>query len=703
MADTTMSAGTVSLGVKADATGFGKSLTDEVKSKGAAIGGELGGVVMDGLKMMAGPIAALAAGIGIKHIIDDSVKAFEDLAGSVKSLQRIAGGSVVEVSGLRGAMQLAGVSSDDATGALTRFQAQLGRTAGDASATADMAAKLGTSFTDASGAILPMSQILPGLADKFKDMPNGAEKTALAVDLFGRSGAQLIPFLNKGSDGMAELTQKAKDMGLVLDDTAMNSFTKSKVAARMFAADIQGLKVTLGGDLLPVVESVQNVFRSALTPAIEGVTKFLREHRDEFMHVAEVIEQFAVKVGAIAGPIWATIGNGLMTLFSGAGGAMGGFFQTLMPAFQAVGAMFQQLGPVFAGLLPQIMQLMSAFSPVQLIFKALAPVLPQIIKTVGQLAATLGGALGQALTVLLPVVSNLVTMLVTTLGGVMQKLMPVIVQMIDIIGNVFAQAIQILVPVILQLVEALGPVLGTIFSALMPVFSMLAGLVLQLMQAIAPLIPTVMGLVASLIPLLTPIIQLVGQLLPPLISLFMAIVQPILTLAVGVIQMILVPVLQVVIGVITWLVQHVVPLMVFAMQNLGKIVAAVWQGVADFIKGIFNWIIGMVNGVIDAVNGVIDGPAGDVLQSMGIKVTHLSHIPAMAEGGIVPAGEPGVGRIVRVAEAGQAEAIIPLDKLKDMTGVGGQTVNYYAAPNQSIDSQQALFDAMRRSRLLAGW
>jgi hypothetical protein len=235
------------------------------------------------------------------------------------------------------------------------------------------------------------------------------------------------------------------------------------------------------------------------------------------------------------------------------------------------------------------------------------------------------------------------------------------------------------------------------------VFPMLAGLVLQLMQAVAPLIPTVMGLVASLIPLLTPIIQLVAQLLPPLISLFMAIVQPIMALAIGVIQNILVPVLNVVIGVITWLVQNVLPLMVIAMQNLGKIVAAVWQGIADFIKGIFNWIIGMVNGVIDAVNGVIDGPAGDVLQSMGIKVTHLSHIPAMAEGGIVPAGEPGVGRIVRVAEAGQAEAIIPLDKLKDMTGVGGQTVNYYAAPNQSIDSQQALFDAMRRSRLLAGW
>jgi hypothetical protein len=32
-----------------------------------------------------------------------------------------------------------------------------------------------------------------------------------------------------------------------------------------------------------------------------------------------------------------------------------------------------------------------------------------------------------------------------------------------------------------------------------------------------------------------------------------------------------------------------------------------------------------------------------------------------------------------------------------------KTVNYYAAPNQSIDAEQALFQAMRRAKVVANW
>jgi hypothetical protein len=74
----------------------------------------------------------------------------------------------------------------------------------------------------------------------------------------------------------------------------------------------------------------------------------------------------------------------------------------------------------------------------------------------------------------------------------------------------------------------------------------------------------------------------------------------------------------------------------------------------------------------------------------------------LAEGGIVPA-TPG-GRLVTVAEAGQAEAVIPLSKLAEMGyGKQGPTINYYAAPNQSLDAQEALATAVQRARVLTAW
>jgi hypothetical protein len=85
---------------------------------------------------------------------------------------------------------------------------------------------------------------------------------------------------------------------------------------------------------------------------------------------------------------------------------------------------------------------------------------------------------------------------------------------------------------------------------------------------------------------------------------------------------------------------------------------------------------------------------------MGINISHINHVPHLAQGGIVMP-RPG-GQIVKVAEAGEAEAVIPLSKMDGMGGKG-TTVNYYAAPNASIDAQTDLFSAMRRAKLLAGW
>lgn len=63
-------------------------------------------------------------------------------------------------------------------------------------------AKLKVKIKDAKGELRDTDDVLLGLASAFKAMPDGAQKTAMAMEVFGRTGARLIPMLNLGEEGI---------------------------------------------------------------------------------------------------------------------------------------------------------------------------------------------------------------------------------------------------------------------------------------------------------------------------------------------------------------------------------------------------------------------------------------------------------------------------------------------------------------------
>jgi flagellar biosynthesis protein FliQ len=73
---------------------------------------------------------------------------------------------------------------------------------------------------------------------------------------------------------------------------------------------------------------------------------------------------------------------------------------------------------------------------------------------------------------------------------------------------------------------------------------------------------------------------------------------------------------------------------------------------------------------------------------------------AMATGGYVDSPTHAL-----IGEAGP-EVVMPLDRFESLMGLteqSGKTLNYYAAPNQSVDSEAELFKAMRRAKVVANW
>ncbi len=145
------------------------------------------------------------------------------LGGHFADLSQQVGVAIEPLQQLAYAADLSGVPLDSLSGALMKFskQADEARRGGDAQA--DTFRALGVSLKDASGQMRPVEDMLGDVAEKIASMPDGAEKTALAMRAFGRSGAQMIPLLNEGRVGIAKLREEFVELGAQMDEGTAKS------------------------------------------------------------------------------------------------------------------------------------------------------------------------------------------------------------------------------------------------------------------------------------------------------------------------------------------------------------------------------------------------------------------------------------------------------------------------------------------------
>ena len=80
---------------------------------------------------------------------------------------------------------------------------------------------ISTKSLNEPGKLKGTDALLTEVAEAFSKMEDGARKSNLATELFGKSGLKLIPVLNKGAAGLDELRQEAARLNLVFGDEAI--------------------------------------------------------------------------------------------------------------------------------------------------------------------------------------------------------------------------------------------------------------------------------------------------------------------------------------------------------------------------------------------------------------------------------------------------------------------------------------------------
>lgn len=199
-----------------------------------------------GIGLAAVATAAAAAGAALSVAIKGSI----DNADRMGELAQSVGVSVEALTSLGYAAKLSGSDTDSlATGLRKLSQNMLAVAQGSTGPVASAFNALGVSATNANGSLRASDEVLVDIADKFARMEDGATKTALAVQLFGRSGAELIPFLNQGREGIGALTAEADRLGVTISGTTAN-------AAGAFNDTLDRLSATFSGVINQITAGV---------------------------------------------------------------------------------------------------------------------------------------------------------------------------------------------------------------------------------------------------------------------------------------------------------------------------------------------------------------------------------------------------------------------------------------------------------------
>lgn len=147
------------------------------------------------------PLASVAGLVGLAKNALDAGDALNDMS------QRT-GVSVEALARFKKAASVSGTDLEGVSKALVKLsKAMLDASTGGTQSQAAFKA-LGISVSDSQGKLKSADSVFLEIADRFKRMPDGVAKTALALKYFGKAGADMIPLLNMGGDAIDNLSVK---------------------------------------------------------------------------------------------------------------------------------------------------------------------------------------------------------------------------------------------------------------------------------------------------------------------------------------------------------------------------------------------------------------------------------------------------------------------------------------------------------------
>lgn len=235
-----------------DLDGTNKSLTDSFASITSVAS-------IAGAGILAVGAAAVTAARGIFSLTMEAA----EYGSAIFDASQKTGLSAEALTSMDVAAKQSGTSLDEVTSATAKFAKTIGEAINGSEQAAEKLARLGVTSTDLDTAL---AQALTTIAKA----PAGIRQMTLAQDAFGRSGAQLLPFIKSFDGDLVKLIQKTKDLGLTLSNEAVSAADEFGDQMDTLSAQIAATGRTIGFAFMPLFLEMS-----------QGLSNFLKNNKDD--------------------------------------------------------------------------------------------------------------------------------------------------------------------------------------------------------------------------------------------------------------------------------------------------------------------------------------------------------------------------------------------------------------------------------------
>lgn len=285
---------------------------------------------------------------------------------------------------------------------------------------------LGISVDDLKGKT--REEIFGKVVESLQNVEDETKKAALANDMFGKSGQNLIPLLNQSADSTQQLMDEAEQYGMVMSNDAVKASAAFEDSLTKLQGTMGGLKNRMMAELLPGLTEIMGGF-SDLIAGVDGA--------DERIYAG--IENIANVIATIIPKVVEGITKALPTIISA--------------GLQIIKALIDGILAALPQIIPEMVNI------VLTIVKGIIEYLPQLLEAAIQIIVELAKGLIEALPTLIPSIVEVVITIVNTLIDNIDLLIDAAIDLIIALAEGIIDALPILISkapeIIIKLVKAI--------------------------------------------------------------------------------------------------------------------------------------------------------------------------------------------------------------------------------------------------------
>ncbi|GIW55566.1 MAG: hypothetical protein KatS3mg082_1970 [Nitrospiraceae bacterium] len=254
-------------------------------------------------------LAGLGVTLGLPFL--GAAKLFADMGSDMKDMSDRTGVAVEALSELRYAAEQSGSGAEDLEKGLRTMSRNIIEAArGSAQAQRNLG-RLGLTIADLTG--LSPDQQFELIADRLSRIQNPANRAAIAMEIFGRTGASLLPLLSTGANGIQELRREANRLSLTMSTEDAEAAEAFGDALSTLWKSLKQVAFMVGGALAPTFKQIAQW----ITQIAANLADWIDENREVITIIAAVVAGI-VGVGValmVLGPIISAVSTaiGLVT------------------------------------------------------------------------------------------------------------------------------------------------------------------------------------------------------------------------------------------------------------------------------------------------------------------------------------------------------------------------------------------------------